>query len=181
MPGPLPNRQRRRRNPPAIPTTNLPVGGRGGRVPAVPEAYPLKKAGRAWWKWAWKTPQAAAWDTGSIYTVVRRAQLEDDLALIDHFDPFDLAELLGMDDENKAVRELAFIIGRLKGLAGGRIAILKEMRELDNKLGLNPEALAKLRWKIVAPEEDQKQSAPKRLPANVRRLPAVDPAAAASG
>ena len=181
--GPLPDPNSRRRNAPTIPTTNLPAAGRKGRVPAVPAAYALKKAGKAWWRWAWKLPQAAAWDDGALYTLARRAQLEDDLHLQDHFDPFELGELLGLDDEHKMLKELGFVIGRLKSMSGGRLAILKEMRELDGKLGLNPEALAKLRWKIVDADKDlptasRASRSRKKLPDNVRRLPAIDPAAA---
>lgn len=146
--GPLPDPNARRRNAPTIPTTSLPATGRKGRAPAVPEPYSLKKAGRAWWTAAWKTPQSTNWDAGAIFSVARRATLEDDLAILDRFDHFDIAELLGME-ENETIRQLQFVIGRLKSMAGGRIAVMREMRELDMKLGLNPEALAKLRWTIV--------------------------------
>ena len=184
MPGPLPNPQRRRRNPPAVPTTTLPASGRKGRPPNLPVGYALAKAGREWWKWAWGTPQAAAWDAGARYVVARRASLEDDLAVLDKFDPFELADLLGVE-ESERTRELGFIIGRLKALAGDRVKVMKEMRELDSRLGLTPEALAKLRWTIQA---DAAEDAPKpaRHPggppkSNVRRLRALDPAAAAAG
>lgn len=176
--GPLPAAQKRRRNPPTIPTTSLPVSGRKGRPPACP--YPLKRAGREWWKWAWTLPQTAAWDKGSMYALGRRAALEDDLATLDEFDHLDLAELLGMED-NDAMRQLGFLIGRIKGLAGGRISILKEMRELDKRFGLDPKALAENRWKIVEdePTEAAKPPAPKRS-GKKRHLRAVDPQAAAS-
>lgn len=187
--GPLPDATARRRNPPTIPTTSLPAGGRKGRPPSPPTGVELRKAGKAWWRWAWTTPQAASWDTGSRYTVARRAELEDDLAILDRFDPDDLASILGMP-EDEAVEQLSFIIGRLKAMAGGRLAILREMRELDKTLGLNPKALADLRWKIIDETEAQRAapvgataSSPrrsaKRKPAAVRRLRAVDPVAAA--
>lgn len=180
--GPLPSENARRRNSPTIPTTNLPVSGRKGRPPKPPEAYALGKAGAAWWKWAWTLPQAMAWDAGAFYSIARRAQLEDDLAILDTFDPFDLAELLGLE-ENDALRHLGWVIGRLKGMAGGRVTVLREMRELDNKLGLNPAAMAALRWKIVddkaptaaAPVKPKRQS----RGATVHRLRAIDPDAAA--
>src|SRR3954454_2845123 len=77
--GPVPKQveQRRRRNAPTFPTTRLPVSGRRDDVPAVPSSVKLRNAGRAWWAWAWKTPQAAAWNAGNVWTVARRAQLED--------------------------------------------------------------------------------------------------------
>lgn len=155
--GPLPNAQKRRRNKDTIPTTELPAGGRKGRPPACPEAYNLRKAGRSWWKWAWGTPQAAAWDKGALYVVARRAQLEDDLVLQDSaFESSDFAGMLGRD-EDEVTRELEFVVGRLAALAGGRNPVLKEMRELDKVLGLTPKGLADLRWKIVDESKEAKQ------------------------
>lgn len=83
MSGPLPSPDRRRRNAPTIPTTSLPVGGRRGETPAVPSWVVLGEAGLAWWVWAWGTPQAAAWDAGSVSVVARRASLEDRFAAAD--------------------------------------------------------------------------------------------------
>ena len=117
--GPLPDPNARRTNAPTIPTTSLPQSGRTGRAPALPAWVKLGTAGRAWWAWAWKTPQACAWGTGvgmeSI--VARRAALED--------------------------------------MLGGETAalpLMKEMREIDDRLGLTPKGMANLRWKIVADE-----------------------------
>lgn len=169
MPGPLPNAQRRRRNAPTISTTSLPSAGRKGRPPKPPESSHLEKAGAAWWKWAWTTPQAAAWDPGALYAIARRAQLEDDLAALDLVDDFSLEELLGAES-NDVVQTLTFVIGRLKGLAGGRVSLMKEMRELDKRLGLDPKALAELRWNIEDPEEAKPAAA---AASPVRRLRAV--------
>lgn len=166
MPGPLPEPGRRRRNPPAIPTTTLPVSGRKGRPPKCP--YELGRAGATWWKWAWATPQACAWDASAVYTAARRALLEDDLAALSVMDAdrVELAELIGVDDENEQWRALSYLVGRLKSLAGNEVTLMKEMRELDGKLGLNPEALAKLRWKIVADEKvEAEPKAPAKKPA----------------
>jgi hypothetical protein len=127
--GPLPNPNARRRNAPTIPTTNLPAGGRKGRIPKVPESYKLLTAGESWWRWAWHLPQAVAWDDGSHYALARRAQLEDTMAA------------LAVDD------------------ARGRLSVLKEMRELDRRFGLDPKAMAELRWTIVAEEAPEKKPA----------------------
>ena len=49
-------------------------------------------------------------------------------------------------DAFTTVRDL---IGRLAALATGRLAIFREMRELDDRLGLTPKGMAALRWTIV--------------------------------
>lgn len=80
--GPLPDPQRRRRNAPTIATVTLPASGRPGPPPRPPAGRSLGKAGKAWWKWAWATPQATQW-VGALYVVATRAQLEDALAAIE--------------------------------------------------------------------------------------------------
>lgn len=124
MAGPLPSPTRRRRNPPTIPTTVLPAGGRQGPIPRPPSFVQLGKVGRAWWRWAWQTPQAAAWPDGSEVTVARRAQLEEQYA------------------------------------ESGDVKLLPEMRQLDDRLGLSPKAMAQLRWKIADVPGEGERSEP---------------------
>jgi len=155
--GPQPDPNSRRRNKPTIQPQELKP--RKGKAPAVPSAYKLKAAGKAWWNWAWKLPQASKWDVGTRYFVARRASLEDDLLALDDAEGFNLEDLLlGFDADMKGQIELGqhveFLIRRLKGLASGRVSVMKEMRELDNRLGLNPKALADLRWTIAGPEKE---------------------------
>lgn len=157
--GPLPNPQRRRTNAPTIPTTALPAAGRTGDTPACPLA--LADAGARWWEWAWHTPQATAWDAGTHYAVARRAALEDDLDASERVD--------GLDAE-AAGPALAALVRRLASLTTGRVAIYREMRELDKVLGLTPKAMADLRWSIDATESDKPKE---QAPATVRRLRAV--------
>ena len=153
MPGPLPNPERVRRNAPTVPTTNLPAGGRRGTAPSAPKSVDLDEAGKAWWKWAWHTPQAAAWSEGDLYVVAHRASLEDDLAALDSIPGVTALFALSGDD---------LLGGQLKKLASmtaGRTAVLREMRELDDRLGLTPKGLAALRWKIVPEIEEQQAPA----------------------
>jgi len=155
--GPLPKPGAVRRNEPTIPGTVLPPGGRKGRAPAVPKGYKLGPAGKAWWAWAWKLPQATAWDKGSLYFAARRAVLEDDLAAIDNFNGLDLADLLGAGPDE--VRELVTLtLKSLRSQASGKASLMKEMRELENRLGLNPKALSDLRWTIKAPEAEAEKA-----------------------
>lgn len=159
-PGPLPKPNARRRNAPTIPTTDLPASGRKGAAPAEPSGYEFGEDARAWWSWAWKTPQAAGWSKGDLYTVARRAVLEDDLAALRRVetDDFDLAEMLG-DEDGEALR---YLISRLKSLATGELQIGKEARELDDRLGLTPKGMAALRWKIVDDSAQAKSRSTKR-------------------
>lgn len=143
---PLPEPVRRRRNAPTIPTTKLPAAGRDGPVPRPPKTAGLGTAGKAWWRWAWSTPQAAAWDGGATQVVVRRARLEDVLVTLEAVEfldpPVDPDEMAGWLVTVRAA------VATLKGLAAGSLSVLREMRELDDRLGLSPKALAQLRWTI---------------------------------
>lgn len=177
MPGPLPDPNARRRNKRKS-NSPLPLDGPLDKPPTCP--YSLGKAGKKWWKAAWKLPQATAWNDGAIYFVARRAMLEDDLEAVEQVDGLDveaLFEEFPEPDEEwlKMGRKIDALIGRLKALAGGKLAIAKEMRELDNKLGLNPKAFADLRWTLEEPgENDGEQpatSSKKKLPHNVTQLP----------
>ena len=177
--GPLPVPGARRRNAPTIPTTNLKAGGRTDPPPPVPEGYEFGAPARAWWEWAWTTPQACAWDDGSAYVVARRALLEDHMAALSFSDELDANDLFAAFDR-EAKERVEWALSLLRRSATGEVSLMKEMRELENKLGLSPEAMAKLRWKIVA--EDQPpaaQPAPKKSSARERgHLRAVDPAIA---
>lgn len=139
--GPLPKPadQRRRMNTPMIPTTSLLVSGRKGAAPKVPSGYVLGAAGRAWWKWAWALPHALAWSDGDLYIVARRAVLEDQLALLSRSPgSFDLSELNSTD-----------LLAYARTLLGADDKVKREIRELEDRLGLSPKAFAALRWSIV--------------------------------
>jgi len=153
--GPLPDPNSRRRNAPTIPTTKLPAGGRPGPVPRPPKGANLGDAGKAWWRWAWRTPQAAAWSTGDHVAIARRAQLEDDLQALE-FIGLDLDRLPAESDDELAayLDHLKYVIEKLKSLAGGKLAIAREMRELDDRFGLTPKARAALRWEVVQDQAD---------------------------
>lgn len=169
--GPLPNPQRRRTNAPTIPTTNLPAEGRKGAPPRPPKTYELGTEGTAWWRWAWHTPQAAAWSAGDLYVVARRAALEDDLASLAAVRSLDALDALDAMDGGDP--ELKRLLCRVAALATGRLAVMKESRELDKVLGLTPKGMADLRWSIA---DNEKAKAPAATtPTTVRRLRAVDP------
>lgn len=83
--------------------------------------------------------------------VARRASLEDDLSTREFVHNLDLLDDEFQSDTAKALRDA---IQRLAAMATGRLAIQKEMRELDDRLGLTPKGLAALRWVIVADTQD---------------------------
>lgn len=147
MPGPLPKEQRRRRNAPAIPTTSLPAGGRTDPAPDIPVGVELGVTGLAWWEWAWRTPQAAGWASGHEAAVARRASLEDDLAALRDVEGLDLLDIV--DEKWPAIRSAVQCVA---ALATGKLAILREMDALDDRLGLTPKSMAALRWSIKADE-----------------------------
>lgn len=162
--GPAPHKNKRRSNTDAIPKTQLPASGRKGRPPKVPEAYNLQKAGKAWWRWAWATPQATGWDPGALYVLARRAQLEDDLGALGSLnDEVELSDLLAGADE-EAIERVKWALATLKASAGGRLAVEKEMRELDKVLGLTPKGLIDLRWEIVSDEDAKPKAASEAAP-----------------
>jgi hypothetical protein len=163
--GPLPSANARRRNAPTINTSDLPAEGRQGAVPKCP--YELGDAGDRWWKWAWKLPQASKWDAGALYVVARRALLEDHAAALAFTDELEWQDIFAEGDD-EAKRKVEWALGLLKRSATGEVALMKEMRELDNRLGLNPKAMADLRWSIA--EADT--STPNE-PAKVRQLRVV--------
>lgn len=164
--GPLPTGNARRRNVPAIPKTDIPITGRQGRAPKVPFGYELGPAGKAWWKWAWATPQATAWDPGSHYAIARRASLEDERAALTFVPENTVFDLLpdavtalaeeDLDELRKVSRALDWVLSSLQSRAGGIKSVLAEMRELDKRLGLDPKAVPELRWKFVDPEAESK-------------------------
>lgn len=155
--GPLPDPHAVRRNAETIPTTELPVTGRTGPIPKVPTWAPkLGKAGRAWWAWAWRTPQACAWGPAEIDTVARRAALVDDLAVLSA--PRGVVLDMLEDDE------LRQIFRSLTALAGGKSTVLQRMSDCDKQLGFGAKNLADLRWKVTA-DSEAPSSAPAPTPA----------------
>ena len=75
--------------------------------------------------------------------MARRASLEDDLAALEAVQGLDFDDLLG----EKAM-EVRLAVQHVAALATGRLQIVREMRELDDRLGLTPKAMAQLRWTI---------------------------------
>ena len=74
---PKPPGTRRRRNVQGVkPDHQLPISGRKGRIPKPP--LPLGASGEAFWRAAWRTPQACTWHDGVTYSLARLAQLIDE-------------------------------------------------------------------------------------------------------
>jgi hypothetical protein len=112
-------------------------------VPDCP--YALSEAGAAWWEWAWSTPQAKRWDAGVLYTVARRATLEDVVSALESVEAFDLESFMA-DDPVDAVKNLQWLLETLKAAAGGVLSVSREMRELETQLGFGAKSMHALGW-----------------------------------
>lgn len=109
--------------------------------------YALGAAGEAWWSWVWGTPQAAKWDEGALFTVARRATLEDVVSALEGVEDFDVESFMAQDPV-EAVKQLKWLLETLKAAAGGFLAVSKEMRELESQLGLGARSMHALGWKV---------------------------------
>jgi hypothetical protein len=121
------------------------------RAPKCP--YDLGPAGTAWWKWAHKTPQAKHWDVGAQYIAARRALLEDDNAALTLSGDDDLLEQLLEGAAPSAIAAVTYALQRLAQSAAKTTGLSREMRELENQLGLTPKSAAALGWKADEPEK----------------------------
>lgn len=150
MPGPPPKPADQRRRRNA-PTANTRKLPRAGRK-GKPPAFPgeLSDYDAAVWADLWRTPMAVAWELDNNVRTVARY----------------LRVMRAAED----------------ALAAGEVnaAALAEVRQLEDRLGLTPLALLRLRWEIDSTDE----VAARRKPAassTRRRLKAVDPGAVARG
>jgi hypothetical protein len=183
--GPLskPAAKRVRRNQPTVPTRALPASGFAGPYPRIPKGVELGEAGRIWWRWAWRTPQAAAWDAGTHIALARRAQLEDIDAALDQVEGIDVSYALSLAREGEvvdAIQTLRWLVKQMAGLAGGRLAVYAKMLDLDRQFGLTTRSFYDLHFEIVAEEAPKAEPAPAGdIPSGPRRLRAVDRGAVA--
>jgi hypothetical protein len=144
-PPPKPADQRRRRNA-TLPMTQLPAGGRKGAAPKWPLPPPLEEAD--------ELPRAAR-----EKEVWRRLW---------HTPQAAAWERLGWVDVVARYVRLLVIVER-----GRRADLLSEVRQLEDRLGLTPMAMMRLRWEVAADEVAERRAA---RPAG-RRPRAVDPSA----
>lgn len=183
--GPIakPATKRVRRNKPTVPTRALPAGGFPGPYPRIPRGVELGEAGRTWWRWAWRTPQAAAWDAGTHVALARRAQLEDLAAALDQVHGLDISDALSLarcSEITNALKTLRWLVQQLASLAGGRLAVYAKMLDLDRQFGLTTRSFYDLHFEIVPDAEPKAEPAETgAVPSGPRRLRAVDPSALA--
>lgn len=144
-PAPKPAAQRRRTN--ATPgTTYLPTEGRQGDAPEWPLAS-MTLAEEVAWRDLWATPQAVAWERLGIGTV-------------------------------RVVARYTRLVCMAEGSAAGRMTVaaaevVGEVRQLEDRLGLTPMAMLRLRWEIVADElAETRADAPQ--PSSRPRIRAVE-------
>jgi hypothetical protein len=130
----------------AQPLMVLPQGGRRGKPPK----WPLPGVSGEeidLWEQLWKLPQAVAWEKiGSERVVARYCRL---LAIAE------------MRESGAAA---------IKGVAG----LLGEVRQLEDRLGLSPMAMLRLRWQISSDEVAEKRQ--ERVTSGRTRVRAVETA-----
>lgn len=123
---------------------------RAGRQ-GKPPAFPgeLSEHDAVVWADLWRTPMAVAWE---------------------------------LDNNVRTVaRYLRVMRAAEESLASGdpSAALLSEVRQLEDRLGLTPMARLRLRWEIDGTDDVAAARAAKKPPASRRRLKAVDPSAVA--
>jgi hypothetical protein len=149
-PAPKPNDQRRRRNA-TIAMTQLPAEGRKGDAPRFP------------------LPPLVVKDDDGTMAAVRERELDlwDDL--------WSTPQAVMWERTRAALTVARFV--RFSVLAeGGDVKSATEARQLEDRLGLNPQAMLRLRWE-VAPDEvaELRQDRTARAPKSARqRLRVVD-------
>ena len=144
MPGPPPKKEgeKRRRNAPMANTVHLPAEGRTAAAPLWPGPGLMPEPYRSVWDELWALPQAIMWERQKWTRVVARYILT----------------LSAAEDSLRAHEPDA--------------KLLTEARNLEDRLGLTPMALLRLRWEIV---EDVPEEKPARVAGSTRnRLKAVD-------
>lgn len=149
MPGPAPNPDARRRNA-RVGTTKLPAAGRSGPAPDWPVGYHPSPMATAVWSDLWATPQAAAWESLGWTRIVARyvvAVVASERDLDDIDDPKVYAAMLGAQSK-----------------------LLPELRQLEDRLGLNPKAMRALMWEISKDELAEVRAAATPAPAPRRKL-----------
>lgn len=144
MPGPAPKpadeRARRNKTPVAM---RLPAAGREGEPPEWPIGFGHGVLADKIWAELWSTPQAVAWERLGWTRVVAR-----------YVDCLVSAER-DLDDISDPKVYAAMLAAQAK--------LLPELRQLEDRLGLNPLALLRLQWVVdgdqVAEKRDEHEAA----------------------
>lgn len=121
----LPGQRRRRNSPAAGEWASLPSEGRKGRIPKWPLPNPPRPAVAELWRKVWRTPQATMWDG------------------------------MGLGIELQVARWANLTIDVASGelSATAQMSSLPELRQIEDRLGLNPKGMQDRRWRIADIEE----------------------------
>lgn len=140
---PKPDAERRTRHQQEFGWTDLPAAGRQGPPPPMPDTEDYSELAD-WWADLWSSPQAVAWDQSgrTLHGLLHARWLLTE------------TEVVVRNGHELAVA------------AAPRAALLSEMRQIEDRHGLNPKAMMQLRWRIVAGEASQ---APPTKPRAARR------------
>lgn len=135
-PTPKPPGQRRRRNADQSQWRSLPVEGRDGPVPGLPD----RESGwldstLAWWETLWRSPMAAVYEDADLDPLVRLAHLRDAVAR-DDAPATALTAMQQLEDRfglsPKSRRALQWEIHRAEGeAAAAPVAKVRRLRAVD--------------------------------------------------
>lgn len=157
-PAPKPAGERRRRNA-SISMTRLPAEGRQGEAPRFPLPPLVVKDDESGQAEALRERELDLW--ADLWTTPQAVMWER------------------THSELTVARFVRFSV-----LAdGGNVKSATEARQLEDRLGLNPQAMLRLRWEVAEDEvAEQRQTRAPRTPQSARhRLKVVDPGAVAGG
>jgi len=142
---PKPDGQKVTRHEPAFGWVDLPAAGRPGPPPPLPSYVTWSVYTKRAWAEMWASPQATQWDQSGRTLVgwaelveqkvrAERARVSPPPALI----AAGLLEIKGWE--------------KLFGHKAPAVSVYGELRQIEDRHGLNPKAMLQLRWRITSAE-----------------------------
>lgn len=156
MPGPPPKHSsvRRRRNlaPGAVELPG-PAPREPGKRPTLPGSKDMLASTRAWWRTVWDSPMAVVWLDADLPALVRLAQLHDLTSR-----QFTIVR----EGPTPVLRDLNERVVAVTFESPVTAALLAEMRQIEDRLGLSPLSRRRLQWEVAHAQEALDAVAPKR-------------------
>jgi hypothetical protein len=141
---PKPDGQKVNRVEPTFGWVDLPAGGRPGPAPKLPTHMTWSAHTKRAWDEMWASPQATQWDQ-SGRTLIGWAELFEQKVRAERLRRLPAASMLA---------ELSQIEGweKLLERKAPPTSVYGELRQIEDRHGLNPKAMLQLRWRIPPAE-----------------------------